>query len=492
MVNKKSFKTYNMITNLLLIPIIGSLLILIIDENSYKGAERIKKFGIFFALINFLISIIIWGEFDSSSLQYQFIQEYNHSIFCHFHVGIDGISIYFILLTTFITPICLLSNWYSIFTKVKTFVIAFLLIETLLIGVFVVLDLILFYIFFEAVLIPIFLVVGIYGSSSTRIRAAFLLFLYTLAGSLFILLAILDIYNKLGTTDYTLLYFGNIEFSHQKLLWLAFFLSFAVKTPLFPFHIWLPRAHAEAPLRGSVLLAGLFLKLATYGYLRILLNFIPEATSYFSPLIQTIAIITLIYSSLATIRQFDMKAIVAYSSISHMAIVILGLFSNTLVGIEGAILLSIAHGFISPALFILLGGVLYDRFHSRILRYYRGLRSRIPIFRLLFFIATICNIGVPLSLNWAGEFISLIGIFQQSPIIRIFASSSIVLSACYSIFLFNRISFGKLGNYTYLPSDINKREYIILLTLLFPRVLFGIIPNIILNDLHASVTQLLY
>jgi NADH-ubiquinone oxidoreductase chain 4 len=452
----------------------------------------IKKIRLTRRLMNFIISIVLWGEFDSSSLQYQFVQEFNQLNFCHFHIGIDAISLYFVLLTTFITPLCLLSNWDNLKFGYKYFFIAFLLMETLLIAVFVVLDLMLFYIFFESVLIPMFLVVGIWGGSPNRVRASFLLFLYTLGGSLFMLLAIMVIYNHTGTTDFTILSLDNINLDNQKVLWLAFFLSFAIKTPLFPLHIWLPRAHAEAPLAGSILLASVFLKLAVYGFLRVLIRFMPDATNYFSPLVQTVAIVSLIYSSLATIRQSDFKALVAYSSVSHMAIIILGLFSNTIIGIEGAILLSLAHGFISPAMFTLVGGVLYDFRHTRIIRYYRGVGVYMPIFALLFFLSTIANMGIPLSLNWASEFMALSGIFQQSPVIAVLGATGILLSACYSIFLFNRIRFGSYSKYLPKAKDVSRREFILLFTLLLPAYVLGIYPNIVLNDLHVAVTDLLY
>jgi NADH-ubiquinone oxidoreductase chain 4 len=474
-----------MLAILLIIPIIGSLVLLPITNN-----KTIKQTGLFFSGINFILSIVLWRIFDSSSTSYQFVQEFNSLSFCHLNLGVDGISLYFVLLTTFITPICILSNWDNIKYGIKYFIIRFLLIETLLIRVFVVLDLMLFYIFFESVLVPMFLVVGIWGGSVTRVRASYLLFLYTLAGSLFMLLSIIVIYYNVGTTDFILVSLSNIR--DQKILWLGFFLSFRVKTPLLPLHICLPRAHAEAPLRGSILLAGLFLKLRCYGFLRILIGFMPDATAYFSPLAQTVAIITIIYSSLATIRQTDFKRLVAYSSIGHIGIVTLGLFSNTIVGIEGAILLAIAHGFVSPRLFILVGGVLYDKFHTRIIKYYRGLTVYMPIFSLLFFLFTCFNIGVPLSLNWLGERLSLAGTFQHSPIIGVLGRSSIILSACYAIFLFNRMRFGTYSNYLSFTSDISRREFILLLPLLILTVLFGIMPNIILNDLHVSVSNLIY
>ena len=481
-----------MLTALLIIPLIGSFALLPIAEGTAAGDSRMKRIALTTAMINFFVSIVLWGEFDSSASQYQFVQEFNNLSFCHFHIGVDGISLYFILLTTFITPICILSNWDTIKVGIKYFLIAFLVLETLLIAVFIVLDLMLFYIFFESVLIPLFLIVGIWGGSDTRIRASFLLFLYTLAGSLFMLLAIMVIYYNIGSTDFTMISLSDISLDSQKLLWLAFFLSFAVKTPLAPFHMWLPRAHAEAPLAGSILLAGLILKLATYGYLRVLINFMPDATSYFSPLVQTIAVVTLIYSSLATVRQVDMKSLVAYSSIGHMAVVVLGLFSNTIIGIEGAIALSVAHGVISPAMFILVGGVLYDRFHTRVIRYYRGVTVYMPVFSALFFVTTAFNMAVPLSLNWIGEFMSLAGVFQRSPLVGLLGASSIILSAAYSIFLYNRISFGAYSRYLSYTTDITRREFMLMLPLLLVAVIFGIMPNIILADLHVAVSGLLY
>lgn len=478
-----------MLTRLLLTPLLRGLVILPMGEDK---TNQIKQIALARTLFNFILSIILWGEFDASSVQYQFVQEFNSLSFCHFHIGVDGISLYFVLLTTFITPLCLLANWDNLKSGYKYFFLAFLLMETLLIAVFVVLDLMLFYVFFESVLIPMFLVVGIWGGSPNRVRASFLLFLYTLAGSLFMLLAIMVIYSHTGTTDFTVLSLDSIGLDSQKVLWLAFFLSFAIKTPLFPLHIWLPRAHAEAPLAGSILLASVFLKLAVYGFLRVLINFMPDATNYFSPLVQTVAIVSLIYSSLATVRQSDFKALVAYSSVSHMAIVVLGLFSNTVIGIEGAILLSLAHGFISPAMFTVVGGVLYDRIHTRIIRYYRGVGIYMPIFALLFFLATIANMGIPLSLNWAGEAMSLAGLFQQSPVIAVLASSGILLSACYSIFLFNRIRFGSYSLYLPQMTDVSRREFVLLFALLLPAFALGIFPNVILNDLHVGVTELLY
>lgn len=481
-----------MLSLLLLIPIIGSLLLLTIPENSIENQIRMKRITLITMLINFLISIYIWLEFDSNTNQYQFVYEFIDLSYCHLNIGIDGISLYFVLLTTFVSPIAILSNYHNIKNNLKYFLISFLLLETLQIGVFVVLDLILFYIFFESVLPILFLIIIVYGSGEARIRSALLLFLYTLAGSLFMLLAILQIYSYVGSTDFQIISLSEINLNSQKLLWLGFFLAFAVKTPLWPLTGWLYRAHADSPLAGSILLAATILKFATYGYLRVLINFLPDATNYFSPLVQTIAIITLIYASLATIIQQDTKALIAYSSIAHMSVVILGLFSNTIQGIEGAILLALAHGFVSPALFICVGGIIYDRTGTRIIHYVRGLVTYMPVFTILFFIFTLSNTGIPLTLNFLGEQLSLIGIWERSPIIAAFGAIGIVLSAIYSIYLYNRISYGIYSPHLKPIKDISRREFNLLISLLIPTVLLGIFPNVILNGLHFSISSLLY
>nr|YP_009715267.1 NADH dehydrogenase subunit 4 [Russula subnigricans]QGK88073.1 NADH dehydrogenase subunit 4 [Russula subnigricans] len=481
-----------MLSLLLLIPIIGSLLLLTIPENSIENKIKMKRITLITMLINFFISIYIWLEFDSNTSQYQFVYEFIDLSYCHLNIGIDGISLYFVLLTTFVSPIAILSNYNNIKNNLKYFLISFLLLETLQIGVFVVLDLILFYIFFESVLPILFLIIIVYGSGEARIRSALLLFLYTLTGSLFMLLAILQIYSYVGSTDFQIISLSEINLNSQKLLWLGFFLAFAVKTPLWPLTGWLYRAHADSPLAGSILLAATILKFATYGYLRVLINFLPDATNYFSPLIQTIAIITLIYASLATIIQQDTKALIAYSSIAHMSVVILGLFSNTIQGIEGAILLALAHGFVSPALFICVGGVIYDRTGTRIIHYVRGLVTYMPVFTILFFIFTLSNTGIPLTLNFLGEQLSLIGIWERSPIIAAFGATGIVLSAIYSIYLYNRISYGIYSLHLKPIKDISRREFNLLISLLIPTVLLGIFPNVILDGLHFSISSLLY
>jgi proton-translocating NADH-quinone oxidoreductase chain M len=474
-----------MLTLLILIPLLGSLIILPMSD-TLESHSQMKKIALTTSLINFFISLFIWYHFDSSTSQYQFVSEFNQLNFCHLNFGIDGISLYFVLLTT------LLSNYTNITKSLKFFLISFLVLETLQICAFVSLDLLLFYIFFESVLPILFIVIVIFGHGNDRFRSAFLFFLYTLAGSLPMLLSILLIYSYIGSTDFQLISLYEISLDSQKILWLGFFLAFAVKTPLYPFIIWLPKAHSDSPLAGSILLAATILKLATYGYLRVLINFLPDATNYFSPLIQTVAIISLIYASFSTIIQQDTKRLIAYSSVAHMAVVVLGLFSNNLQGIEGAILLAIGHGFTSPALFICVGGIIYDRTGTRIINYIRGLATYMPVFTILFFIFTLCNTGIPLSINFLGEQLSLLGIWQQNPIIAVLGASGILLSACYSIFLYNRISYGNISPYLPPLKDINRREYFLLISLLIPIVIFGILPNILLDSLHMSVTSLIY
>jgi len=494
-----------MLTILILIPLIGSLMI--IPMNDQTSSNQMKKIALSTSIINFFISLFVWYNFDSNTTQYQFISEYTLSLpevinnqmldFCHLNFGIDGISLFFVLLTTFVTPIAILSNYKNIQENIKLFLISLLLLESLQICAFVSLDLLLFYIFFESVLPILFIVIIIFGHGMDRFRSAFLLFLYTLAGSLPMLLSILMIYNYIGSTDFQLISLYEISLSSQKLLWLGFFIAFAVKTPLYPFIIWLPKAHSDSPLAGSILLAATILKLATYGYLRVLIQILPDATHYFSPLVQSIAIISLIYGSFSTIVQQDTKRLIAYSSVCHMAVVVLGLFSNTLQGIEGAILLGIAHGFVSPALFICVGGIIYDRTGTRIIKYIRGLVSYMPVFTILFFIFTLANTGIPLTLNFLGEQLSLLGIWQQNPIIAALGATGIVLSAIYSIFLYNRLSYGDYSPYLKannngIIKDINRREYFLLLALLIPTIILGLFPNVLLESLHLSVSSLLY
>jgi NADH-ubiquinone oxidoreductase chain 4 len=481
-----------MLTRLILTPLLGALILTPMNESTPLQISRVKRVALLITVMTFILSMIMWGEFDSSSSQYQFTAEYNQLSYLHMHVGVDGLSLYFVLLTAFTLPICVLASWDNVKHNIKSYMIALLVLESLLITIFVVLDLLLFYVFFESVLIPLFLIIGIWGASANRVRASFLLFLYTLFGSLFMLLAFLIIFYHVGSTDFEVISLTDISFESQRWLWLAIFISLAVKTPLLPVHIWLSRAHVEANVGRSMILAGLILKLATYGYLRVLIPFLPEATSYFSPLVQTVAVITLVYSSLTTLRQTDFKVLVAYSSVAHMSVVVIGLFSNTIQGIEGAILLGIAHGIVSPAMFMCVGGVLYDKYGTRVIRYYRGLILYMPVFSTLFFLVILGNMSTPLTLNWVGELMCLTGSIQRSPLIGLAMSTSIILSAAYSIWLYARLCNGAWSPYLRYGTDINRREFMVLLPLVFTMFLFGLFPNIILTDLHYSVSTLLY
>ena len=484
-----------LLLSLLLIPIIG---IYTISTTIYldpikPNIKYIKHIALITSIINLFYSLIIFIFFDFSSNQFQFVQEYHQLSSFELYLGIDGLSMYFVLLTTIIIPISLLSNWTSISENTISFVIIILLLETLLLAVFLVLDVLLFYIFFESILPPLFILIGLFGSSN-RVRASFYLFLYTLLGSLFLLLSILTMSSIMGTTDFDALSKTNFNYSTQLFLFYGIFIAFAVKTPTIFLNTWLLKAHVESPLAGSIILAGIVLKLSLYGILRLILPLLPKASLDYTYIVYLIGVITIIYASLSTLRTIDIKELIAYSSVSHAAVYLMGVFSNTIQGIEGGITLGLAHGFVSSGLFICAGGVLYDRSSTRLITYYRGIAQIMPMFSIIFFILCLGNCGVPLTLNFLGEFMSLYGIFERLPIIGIFASSSIIFSAAYTIYMFNRIAFA--GSYSkffiFNISDLNKREFYILLTLVIFTVVFGVYPAPILDGLHYSVSSLIY
>lgn len=458
-----------------------------------SNIKRIKYIGLTTSIINLIISLIIFILFDFSSSQFQFVQEYHEISSFDIYLGIDGLSIYFVLLTTIIMPISLLSNWNSIVENIRSFVIIILLLETLLLGVFLVLDILLFYVFFESILPPLFILIGLYGSSN-KVRASFYLFLYTLLGSLFLLLSILTISSIMGTTDFDALSKTNFDYFTQLFLFYGIFIAFAVKTPTIFLNTWLLKAHVESPLAGSIILAGIVLKLSLYGILRLILPLLSKASLDYTYIVFLIGVITIIYASLSTLRTTDIKELIAYSSVSHAAVYLLGVFSNTIQGIEGGITLGLAHGFVSSGLFICAGGVLYDRSSTRLITYYRGITQLMPLFSIMFFILCLGNCGVPLTLNFIGEFMSLYGVFERLPLLGVFASSSIVFSAAYTIYMFNRIAFGGSYSRYFLKNipDLNKREFYILLTLIIFTVTFGIFPAPILDGLHYSVSSLIY
>lgn len=473
-------------------PVVGALILLPMSETNLKSINNIKVTALMTSIITMALTMTIWCSYDAGSeIGYQ-LTSYSTVGFASIHLGIDGLSVYYVVLTGILTPICILASWSNITHSIRQFFALQLITCSLLLSVFMQLDLLLFYVSFEAVLVPLFFTVGMWGGSTTRVRSAVLLFLYTLGGSLFMLLAILGLYAHTGTLDLTVLHSISIDAGVQRVLWICFAVALAVKTPVVPVHVWLPRAHADAPLAGSMVLAGTVLKLATYGVLRVLLPIMPDACDYYGPLALTVGIISLVYSSLATMRQVDVKSLVAYSSVAHMAVVVLGLWSNTLIGITGAIYLSLAHGFVSPALFMLVGGVLYDRFHTRSIRYYRGLAQIMPVWSITMFIAVLANMGTPLTMNWVGEFMALAGVYQNTPTVGVLASLGIVFSACYSVWLFGRMNTGSYGGYLSFTVDLTRREFAVLLPLLTLTLLLGVVPTVVLDDLNTAVTALLY
>jgi NADH-quinone oxidoreductase subunit M len=482
---------FPILSAIIFIPFIGALFILL-TKGSQKNVENNSKYvAIFSTLTNFFLSLFLWFSFDSTTSDFQFIEE---KIWIkgliNFKIGIDGISILFILLTTFIAPICIFSGINSIKFKIKEFLIAILVMETLMIGVFSSLDLLVFYLFFEGGLIPMFLIIGIWGGPK-RVYSAFKFFLFTLLGSVLMLVAIISIYWISGTTDIIKLLDFKIPVEYQYLLWLAFFSSFAVKLPMWPFHTWLPDAHVEAPTAGSVILAAILLKMAGYGFLRFSLGMFPVASDYFSTLIFLLSIIAIIYTSLIALAQDDMKKLIAYSSVAHMGFVTIGIFSITKQGLDGSIIQMISHGLISAALFLCVG-VLYDRFNSRMISSYGGLVSNMPKYAFLFMVFTLGALGLPGTSGFVGEFLILVGIFQKSILVAVLASLGVILAAAYMLWLYGKVIFGKLTKSELKDNkDLNKIEIYILSSLAFLILFFGVYPEPLFNTIDISINNLL-
>lgn len=480
----------NLLFCILLIPLLGSIFLMTV---SFKYSKFLKSIALTIACITFVFSLILWFFFDKSLGSFQFCtsQVWFLEYSLTFSLGVDGISLFFVILTTLLIPICLLISWTSVNHSLKIYLVLFLIMESMLIGVFCILDILLFYIFFESVLIPMFLIIGIWGSRERKIRASFLFFLYTLFGSVSMLLSILYIYYQSGTTDYKVLLSFSFSFFEQKFLWFSFFLSFATKVPMIPAHLWLPEAHVEAPTSGSVVLAGVLLKLGVYGFIRFSLPLFPEACFYFSPMVYSLAGAGIVYASFTAIRQTDFKRIVAYTSIAHMNLVILGIFSFNSIGIEGAILQSLSHGFVASGLFMTIG-VVYERYHTRMVRYYGGLAHTMPLYVFIFLFFTMANIGLPGTSSFIGEFLILTGSFQSNTSITLIGASSMVIGGCYSLWLFNRISYGNLKTQHFIEFlDVNKLEFLIFLPLIFGTILMGLLPVIFLDYLHMSVNSLI-
>ena len=481
---------FPILSSITLLPILGAVFILIFNNKKSESKNAIYV-SLFTSTVNLFLAIFLWNVFDLSSAEFQFVEEKNWiNGYIKFKFGIDGISILFIVLTAFITPICIISCINSVKKRLKEFLIAILILESFMIGVFCSLDLVIFYLFFEAGLIPMFLIIGIWGGPK-KVYAAFKFFLFTLLGSVLMLVAIISIYWITGTTDVTQILEIKIPAEFQYILWLAFFSSFAVKMPMWPVHTWLPDAHVEAPTAGSVILAAILLKMAGYGFLRFSIGMFPIASEYFTPLIFTLSIIAIIYTSLVALVQEDMKKLIAYSSVAHMGFVTLGIFTFTKQGIEGSIFQMLSHGLISAALFLCVG-VLYDRTQSRLISSYGGIVNILPKYSLVFAIFMLGALGLPGTSGFVGEILILLGAFQKSFLVAIIASIGIILGAAYMLWLYKRVIFGKLEKKELTKlKDLNLSEGLILFLLAGLTLFFGFYPNLILDTIHVSVDKLI-
>ena len=476
------------------LPLAGAVLILLMVPNgdTEEGKNNAKSGALWTASVTFLISLMIWGNFDSSRSDFQLVEKYQwlDGLGINYHVGVDGISLFLILLSTLTTLVCIGVSWDSVQTRVKEYMVAFLVMETFMVGVFCALDFVLFYIFFEGILIPMFLIIGIWGGPN-RIYSAFKFFLYTLLGSVLFLVAILVMYLQESTTDIPTLMSATFDPALQKWLWLAMFASFAVKVPMWPFHTWLPDAHVEAPTAGSVVLAGVLLKLGGYGFLRFSLPMLPEATAYFTPLIYTLSIVAVIYTSLVALMQTDMKKLIAYSSVAHMGIVTIGIFTLNPLGIQGSIIQMLSHGLVSAALFMCVG-VVYDRLHSRDIDFYGGLAERMPHYALVFMVFMLASVGLPGTSGFVGEILVLIGVFQVNQWVALFAATGMVLGAAYMLWLYRRVVFGKLEKeHLLMIRDLRPHEIACFAPLIILVLLMGIYPSLFLDPMAASVDHLL-
>ncbi len=479
---------------MIFLPLVCAVMIAFIkgDKNDQDAVEKnIKHLSLFCSLFVFAFSFFLYQNFDTAESGFQFVEKYTWfgKSGLSYHLGVDGISIYFILLSAFLTPICILASWNSVKTRVKEYMVAFLVLESFMIGTFSALDSILFYVFFEGVLIPMFLIIGIWGGAR-RVYASYKFFLYTLLGSVLMLLALLALYVEVGSTDIPTLMEQPVGFEMQKWLWLAFFASFAVKMPMWPVHTWLPDAHVEAPTAGSVILAGVLLKMGGYGFLRFSLPMLPEASLYFAPFVLWLSVIAIIYTSLVALVQEDMKKLIAYSSVAHMGFVTLGIFTFNQQGIEGAVFQMISHGVISAALFLCVG-VVYDRLHTRDISRYGGIVKNMPAYATVFMIFMLGSVGLPGTSGFVGEFLVLLGTFQADIIVAVFATTGVVLGAAYMLLLYRRVVFGPQDNEDAARmSDLTLLEKGLLVPLVLLVFYIGVFPTKVLNNIAPSVTQI--
>ncbi len=457
-----------------------------------KSSNNIKLTALWISLSTFFLSCLIWLDFNALNSSYQLVEKYKwfNDFNFYYHIGVDGISLFMIMLSTFLTPFCILASWTTIKNRIKEYMIAFLLLETFMLGMFSSIDILLFYVFFEAVLIPMFLIIGIWGGER-RIYASFKFFLYTLLGSVLMLVAIIFIYNFSNSMSIENLQGNIFPKSIQLWLWVAFFASFAVKIPMWPFHTWLPDAHVEAPTAGSVILAGVLLKMGGYGFIRFSIGIFPEASEFFSPLIFLLSVIAIIYTSLVALAQTDIKKLIAYSSVAHMGIVTIGIFVVNHQGLEGAMIQMLSHGVVSAALFLSVG-VIYDRMHTRDINFFGGLVNRMPIYSVVFMIFTLASIGLPGTSGFIGEFLTIIGAFKVNTFLAFFAATGIILSAVYMLFLYKRIIFGNITNDKLKNIlDLNLREKTIMIPLIIVIIIIGIFPNIFLEPMRLPIENII-
>lgn len=476
---------------IIFLPFIGALFIFLMKGNEATVASNARNVALWVSFVTFALSLVLWVNFDVGQLSWQYVEKANwvNDMGIQYHLGIDGISLFLVLLTTFLTPLCILASWESVSFRVREYMMAFLLLETFLIGMFCALDLVLFYVFFEGALIPMFLIIGIWGGER-RIYSCFKFFLYTFSGSVLMLVAILSIYYITGSTDLSVVTDFTFSLSSQKWLWLAFLASFAVKIPMWPLHTWLPDAHVEAPTAGSVILAGILLKMGAYGFLRFSIPLFPGATMAFTPMIMALSVIAVIYGSLVALAQTDMKKLIAYSSVSHMGFVTLGIFTLTTQGMSGAVMQMLSHGIVAAALF-LCAGVVYDRLHTRDIERYGGLVARMPLYALLFMVFTLAAVGLPGTSGFIGEFLVFVGTFQVNRGVAALAVLGVVLAPAYALWLYRRVIFGKLVHTDLKPLlDINAREASILVSLAGLVLWLGLYPQPFLKVINPAVEEL--
>jgi NADH-quinone oxidoreductase subunit M len=488
--------SWPILSTIIFLPLVGSLFILVLRGDDGAAQRNARYIALWTTIVTFIVSLLIWRDFDPTTSAFQFVEQRDWiGGAITYHLGVDGISMLFVILTTFLMPLCILASWRSVESRVKEYMIAFLVLETLMIGVFCALDLIVFYLFFEGGLIPMFLIIGVWGGKR-RVYASFKFFLYTLLGSVLMLLAIMAMYLQAGTTDIPTLLrhtgsFEGFPADLQFWLWIAFFASFAVKLPMWPVHTWLPDAHVEAPTAGSVILAAVLLKMGGYGFLRFSIPMFPVASAELAPFIFVLSIIAIIYTSMVAFAQEDVKKLIAYSSVAHMGFVTLGVFTLTTQGVQGGIFQMLSHGIVSAALFLCVG-VIYDRMHTREISAYGGLADRMPLYAACFMVFTMANVGLPGTSGFVGEFLALVGAFRVNTWVALFATTGMILSATYALWLYRQVIFGKLDK----PAlanilDLNPREIAVLAPLVALTILFGVYPKPVLDVTAASVERLI-